>query len=158
MVVKKDGRREPFSRNKLLTGLRKAFEKRPLPAEAVEKLVEEIETEVQSVSKAEVPSHVVGEMVMDRLRNLDEIAYIRFASVYRAFKDIDSLKEELERLESLRQGPSPQDQPSLIPREQLVAMELAQAPVAPARSARGRPGRRPRERVRTEARRQAGTP
>lgn len=144
VVVKKDGRRESFNRNKLLTGLHKAFEKRPLPADTAEKLAEEIESEVQSLSKAEVPSTLVGEMVMERLRRLDEIAYIRFASVYRAFKDIDSLKEELERMEALRTGPPHQDQPPLIPREELDALEKGQEALPVGVLVRGRPGRKPK--------------
>ncbi|MDP2727701.1 MAG: transcriptional regulator NrdR, partial [Dehalococcoidia bacterium] len=150
MVVKKDGRREAFNRNKLLTGLRKACEKRPLSAQTVEKLAEEIETEVQSLGKVEVPSSLIGEMVMERLRQLDEIAYIRFASVYRAFSDIDSLKEELERLETLRQESPPQDQPPLIPREELKALQRAQEALPPV--TRGRPGRKPRREAQTQAR------
>lgn len=153
VVVKKDGRREAFNRNKLLIGLRKAFEKRPLPVQTVERLVEEIEAEVQALGKAEVPSSLIGEMVMERLRHLDEIAYIRFASVYRAFKDIESLKEELERLEALRQGIPPQDQPPLIPREELEALQRAQEVPLPTGSIRGKPGRKPRQEAQTQARR-----
>lgn len=152
VVVKKDGRREPFSRHKLLTGIRKACEKRPLPVETVERLVEEIETEVQALGKAEVPSSLVGEMVMERLRRLDEIAYIRFASVYRAFKDLDSLKEELERLEALRQGPPAREQPPLIPREELAALRRAPEVPPPTSPVRGRPGRRPRQEAQRTAR------
>lgn len=154
MVVKKDGRREPFHRSKLLTGIRKACEKRPLPMQAVERLVEEIETEVQALSKVEVPSTLIGEMVMERLRRLDDIAYIRFASVYRAFKDIEGLKEELERLEALRQGPPSQGQPPLIPREELQALRRAQEVPPPTGPIRGRPRRRPRQ----EAQTPVGTP
>lgn len=144
LVVKKDGRRESFSRNKLLAGLRKAFEKRPLSAELVDKLVEEIESEVQSLGKAEVPSTMIGELVMERLRQLDEIAYIRFASVYRSFKDIESLKAELDRLEELRDGPSAKDQPPLIPREELDALGQGRQAPPPTGPIRGRPGRKPR--------------
>lgn len=144
MVVKKDGRREPFNRNKLLTGLRKAFEKRPLPIEAVEKLAEEVEAEVVSLGKAEVASSLLGEIVMERLRRLDEIAYIRFASVYRAFRDIESLKEELERLEALRSDQASLDQPPLIPAEELHALERGLGGPAASTPVRGRPGRKPK--------------
>lgn len=144
LVVKKDGRRESFSRNKLLTGLRKAFEKRPQPAEAVEKVAEDVETEVQALGKAEVSSSLIGEMVMDRLRQMDEIAYIRFASVYRAFRDIESLKAELDRLETQRKTPSREDQPPLIPSEELDAMHPALQVPPPTGSLRGRPGRKPK--------------
>ncbi len=151
LVVKKDGRREAFSRDKLLTGLRKAFEKRPLSAEAVEKVVDEIESEVQALGKAEVPSTLIGEIVMERLRQLDEIAYIRFASVYRAFKDIESLKAELDRLEGLRQEPSADDQPPLIPREDLEALEREHHVPPPTGSIRGRPGRKPKRDAQAQA-------
>ena len=97
-VVKKDQRREEFSREKLLGGLRKACEKRPLPADTVERLAEEIESELLALGKAEVSSTIVGDMVMEKLKNLDKIAYIRFASVYRDFTDIDALKNELDTL------------------------------------------------------------
>ncbi len=154
MVVKKDGRREPFHRNKLLTGLRKAFEKRPLPVQAIENLAEEVEAEVLSLGKAEVPSSLVGEIVMERLRRLDEIAYIRFASVYRAFKDIDSLKEELERIEALRSESSAQDQPPLIPPEELQALERGLGGPAASGPVRGRPGRKPKRETHTGAKAQ----
>ncbi len=97
-VVKKDLRREEFSREKLLSGLRKACEKRPLPADTVEQLAEEIESELLALGRAEISSTVIGDMVMEKLKNLDKIAYIRFASVYRDFTDIDALKIELDTL------------------------------------------------------------
>jgi transcriptional repressor NrdR len=99
-VVKKDGRREEFSREKLLGGLRKACEKRPLPAGALEALAAEIESALYQGNAPEVPSTIIGELVMERLRALDPIAYVRFASVYRQFTDIDALREELEALAS----------------------------------------------------------
>jgi transcriptional repressor NrdR len=97
-VVKKDQRREEFSKEKLLMGLRKACEKRPLPAATVEQLADEIEGELAAMGKAEVSSSIIGDMVMEKLRSLDKIAYIRFASVYRDFTDIDALKTELDAL------------------------------------------------------------
>lgn len=98
IIIKKDRRREEFNREKLAGGIRKACEKRPLPTGAVEKLVDDIETELHRLGKVEIPSSAVGEIVMDRLRELDHIAYIRFASVYRAFADIGSLKQEVDTL------------------------------------------------------------
>ena len=98
VIIKKDQRREEFSREKLATGIRKACEKRPLPTGATEKLVDEIESELHSLGKAEIPSSVVGEIVMEKLKKLDHIAYIRFASVYRDFADITSLKREVDTL------------------------------------------------------------
>ncbi len=99
-VVKKDRRREEFSREKLLTGLRKACEKRPLEAGALDALALDIETALYQSGAQEVPSATVGELVMDRLRDLDAIAYVRFASVYRQFADLEALREELEALAS----------------------------------------------------------
>ncbi len=95
-VVKKDGRRETFSREKLLAGLRKACEKRPLATGAVEQLAAEIESTLYAAGTAEVPSSTVGELVMDRLRDLDPIAYVRFASVYREFRDLEALRALLD--------------------------------------------------------------
>ena len=101
-IVKKDGRREDFNREKLLTGLRKACEKRSISVAELESIVADIESRVAADGRQEVPSEVVGELAMDALRKLDHIAYIRFASVYRSFTDIASLKEALEALEQGR--------------------------------------------------------
>lgn len=101
-VVKKDGRREDFNREKLLAGLRKACEKRSVSVAQLEVLTLEIEARVASDGRPEVPSTFIGELAMDSLRRLDHIAYIRFASVYRAFTDIESLKEAVEALETGR--------------------------------------------------------
>jgi transcriptional repressor NrdR len=97
-VSKKDGRRESFDRNKLLAGLLKACEKRPIPREEVEKLVSTIEAELYNYGSREVPAQVIGELVMDRLKALDKVAYIRFASVYREFTDLKSFEKELRTL------------------------------------------------------------
>jgi transcriptional repressor NrdR len=97
-IIKKDQRREEYNRGKLLTGIRKACEKRPLPTGTVEKLVDEIEAELYHLGKAEVPSTLVGDLVMEKLKGLDYIAYIRFASVYREFADIQALKEAVDNL------------------------------------------------------------
>jgi transcriptional repressor NrdR len=97
-VVKKDQRREEFNREKLFSGIRRACEKRPLPTGTVEKLVDEIEAELYGLGKAEIPSTLVGDKVMEKLKVLDHIAYIRFASVYREFADITALKEAVDNL------------------------------------------------------------
>ena len=97
-VIKKDKRREEFSREKLMSGIRKACEKRPLPTGAIGKLVDDIEAELYQLGKSEIPGAVIGDMVMEGLKGLDHIAYIRFASVYREFADITALKQELDTL------------------------------------------------------------
>jgi transcriptional repressor NrdR len=117
-VIKKDGRREDFRREKLLTGIRKACEKRPLESGAVDKLVDEIEGDLYQSGKAEVPGAVIGDMVMAKLKKLDHIAYIRFASVYREFADITELKQEVDSLVGHSTAP-PADQLPLIPPEVL---------------------------------------
>lgn len=98
VVVKKDGRREAFDRNKILRGLITACEKRPVAMEQLENLVAAVEKEVRARYEGEVPSRAVGELVMERLRKLDEVAYVRFASVYRQFTDTRQFREVLDRL------------------------------------------------------------
>jgi transcriptional repressor NrdR len=105
-VIKKDGRREEFIREKLLIGIRKACDKRPLAAGAVDKLIDEIEGELYQVGRAEVPSAHIGDLVMAKLKKLDHIAYLRFASVYREFEDITTLKQEVDNLVSRPPVPS----------------------------------------------------
>ena len=95
MVIKKDGRREPFSHQKVLKGLLKACEKRPISIEKLESIVTEIEVELQKKFEQELESHYVGELVMEKLAQLDDVAYVRFASVYRQFKDINQLMREV---------------------------------------------------------------
>jgi transcriptional repressor NrdR len=97
-VIKKDGRTEFFDRNKLLTGLLKACEKRPIQRKDLEDIVKDVERELRNRMETEVESGRLGELVMDRLREIDEVAYVRFASVYRQFKDINIFKLELEKL------------------------------------------------------------
>jgi transcriptional repressor NrdR len=116
VLLKKDGRREAFDRAKVIAGVRKACEKRPIPSGAVEALADEVEQAVFAMNRAEVPSSVVGELVMERLKALDHIAYIRFASVYRAFADVDELEQELEALKAGWRRPDiPPDQLALLP-------------------------------------------
>ena len=97
-VVKSDGRREEFSRSKLLAGLLKACEKRPVALKALEAIVDEAEALLQTREDREITTRELGELVMERLRNLDQIAYVRFASVYRQFEDIDEFMNELRKL------------------------------------------------------------
>ncbi len=106
MVIKKDGRREPFDRNKVLSGIQTACQKRPVPVAVMEEIVERIEKSAQEKGDKEINSSTIGETVMLELHDLDEVAYVRFASVYRSFKDInefmDELKDLLEEEESRR--------------------------------------------------------
>ena len=103
LVVKRDGRREPFDRKKILSGVVKACEKRPVPAEKMETLVDEVEREITQEFEREAPSVEIGERLMRRLHDLDEVAYVRFASVYRSFKDINQFMKELKDLLSKKQ-------------------------------------------------------
>jgi transcriptional repressor NrdR len=98
MVVKKDGRREAFDRNKLLSGLVKACEKRPVPMGALEAVVDEVENMLQESPEKELPASLIGERLMEKLKVLDQVAYVRFASVYRQFGDLNAFVEELNRL------------------------------------------------------------
>jgi len=98
MIVKKDGRRQPFDRAKLRASIQTACTKRPISAETIEQMVDQIERSLRTRDGLEVQSSVVGDHVIDRLRALDEVAYIRFASVYRAFTDVSSFEDELRRL------------------------------------------------------------
>ena len=98
MVVKKDGRREPFARTKILNGILRACEKRPISLQTIEEMVDKIEKTVRANLEHEASSGAIGELVMEHLRELDDVAYVRFASVYRQFTDIDRFIEELEQL------------------------------------------------------------
>lgn len=108
-VVKKDGRREAFARRKIVEGLQRACQKRPVSNEAIDALVAAIERRVQELGEREVTSHVVGEAVMERLRELDQVAYVRFASVYRAFADVGQFMNELAGLAASAGGGPPTD-------------------------------------------------
>lgn len=98
IVIKKDKTREPFSREKLLNGIMRSCEKRPVSLETIEKVVDDIEASISNSLDREVSTHRIGELVMDHLKKIDEVAYVRFASVYRQFKDINTFMEELNNL------------------------------------------------------------
>lgn len=102
VVVKKDKSREAFDRNKLLNGLLRACEKRPVPLETLERIVDEIETLLQNSLDREVPSTLIGTYAMDKLKKVDEVAYVRFSSVYREFKDINTFMDELNKIKAER--------------------------------------------------------
>lgn len=124
LVIKKDKRREEFSREKLTSGIRKACEKRPLPTGTIEKIVDEVENAIFQSGKAEIPSTAIGEIVMEKLKDIDYIAYIRFASVYREFTDITALKHAVDSLFEDKPVSSPTNQLPLIPDER---QELAKS-------------------------------
>ena len=98
MVIKKDGSRESFDRNKIMNGIVKACEKRPVPVSEMEKIVDEIERGLNNMMEKEVKSTFIGELIMDKLKEIDEVAYVRFASVYRQFTDISTFVAEIESL------------------------------------------------------------
>jgi transcriptional repressor NrdR len=101
-VVKKDGRREPFDRSKIVSGLKKACEKRPISTATIETVTDRIEKRIQDLGETEIVSTAVGEEVMRELSQLDQVAYVRFASVYREFKDIDQFMDEIKALAQQR--------------------------------------------------------
>lgn len=104
MVVKRDGGRQEFDREKLVSGFRKALTRRPLPEESAEQAADQIEAQLRAAGSTEVDSSVIGKMAMDKLRSLDQIAYIRFASVYSSFEDIETLKREVDNLYAQRES------------------------------------------------------
>jgi transcriptional repressor NrdR len=117
-IVKSDGTREPFNQDKLLTGILRALEKRPVDTDSVEAAISRIQHRLQSCGEREIPSRLLGEWVMQELRNLDQVAYVRFASVYRSFQDVSEFRDEIERLEK---QPSPEErrnQMRLLPDEE----------------------------------------
>lgn len=98
MVIKKDNTREPYDRSKIESGIIRSCHKRPVSSQMVETIVNEIENRIFSLEDREIPTTVIGEMVMDRLKELDEVAYVRFASVYREFKDVNTFMSEIESM------------------------------------------------------------
>jgi transcriptional repressor NrdR len=98
LVLKKDGRREPFERTKIISGIKKACEKRPISVEEIERLVDRLENRLQESSEKEISTTLIGEWIMKELHDLDEVAYVRFASVYRSFRDINEFMQELQEL------------------------------------------------------------
>ena len=98
IVIKKDQNREQFDRSKIETGVLRACHKRPVSAEQIHRLVDDVETEVFNLEEREIPSSVIGEIVMDKLKDLEAVAYVRFASVYREFKDVNTFMDELKKI------------------------------------------------------------
>jgi transcriptional repressor NrdR len=97
-IIKKDGTREPFHKRKILSGVLKSCEKRPVSISEIEEVVDDIEKNIYNTMKQEVDSHYIGELVMEKLKKLDDVAYVRFASVYKQFKDINTFLEELQKI------------------------------------------------------------
>lgn len=132
-VIKKDQRREEFNRDKLLAGLRKACEKRPLPSGTAEKIADDIEAELYRSGRLEIPSGIIGDMVMEKLKTLDHIAYVRFASVYREFTDITTLKKLVDALASGEAGIPSKEQLPLLSTEELETLARRGQPVVRAK-------------------------
>ena len=116
-LIKRDESREPFDESKLRNGILRALEKRPVSSEAIEELIVHITHRLQMLGERELPSRFVGEMVMDELRAVDEVAYVRFASVYRSFQDVTEFQDEIRRLKDLTEAGYRRDQMSLLPDE-----------------------------------------
>ena len=114
-LVKRDDRREPFDEDKLRAGITRALEKRPVSETDIEAAVSRITHRLRTVGEREMPSRQVGEMVMDELRQLDAVAYVRFASVYRSFQDVEEFREEVERLRAAAAAAGDSDQIPLLP-------------------------------------------
>lgn len=116
-LIKRDESREPFDESKLRNGILRALEKRPVSSEAIEELIVHITHRLQMLGERELPSRFVGEMVMDELRAVDEVAYVRFASVYRSFQDVTEFQDEIRRLKDMTEAGYRRDQMSLLPDE-----------------------------------------
>ena len=111
-LVKNDGRREPFNEDKLRAGFTRALEKRPVSSEDIESALARVKKRLRVTGDREVPSRTLGDWLMDELRDLDQVAYVRFASVYRSFEDVNAFREEIERLEK---SPTPEQKRSQLP-------------------------------------------
>jgi len=116
-LIKRDNTRQPFDEAKLRSGIVRALEKRPVSSEIIEEIVARIIRQLQTAGEQEVPARVVGEMVMDSLRAVDEVAYVRFASVYRSFQDVTEFQDEIDRLQEMTGATTRRDQMSLLPDE-----------------------------------------
>ena len=115
LVIKSDQSRVPFDETKLRNGMIKALEKRPVGGEAIDSAVSRICHKLRSMGEREVAARVIGELVMEELHHLDEVAYVRFASIYRSFQDVDAFRHEIEEMRSRRRRPAHRDQLSLLP-------------------------------------------
>jgi transcriptional repressor NrdR len=116
-VIKRDDRREPFDHAKLRNGIVSALSKRPIPSEQIEAAITRITHRLQTIGEREVDSRFIGDLVMEELRRIDEVAYVRFASIYRSFQDVTEFQEEIQRLQSLPSLLASREQMSLLPDE-----------------------------------------
>ncbi len=98
IIIKKDNNREQYDRTKIEAGVLRACHKRPVPADAINQVIDDVETQIFSMEEKEIPSNVIGELIMDKLKDLDAVAYVRFASVYREFKDVNTFMNELKKM------------------------------------------------------------
>lgn len=114
-LAKSDGRREPFDEDKMRSSMRRALEKRPVPSDEFDQAVGRLVHRLRTMGEREVPSRLVGEMVMEELRKLDEVAYVRFASVYRSFQDVTEFQEEIRKLQEISNADAAREQMSLLP-------------------------------------------
>jgi transcriptional repressor NrdR len=114
-VIKRDDRREPFDETKLRNGMVGALQKRPVASEQIEESIERLSHRLQTMGEREVQSRLIGDMVMEELRQLDEVAYVRFASVYRSFQDVTEFQDEIQRMQSLPNPLASREQMSLLP-------------------------------------------
>jgi len=114
-VVKNDNSRQPFDESKVRDSMRRALEKRPVPSDEFEQAVGRLVHKLRTMGEREVPSRLVGELVMEELRGLDEVAYVRFASVYRSFQDVTEFQEEITRLQEITDATASREQMSLLP-------------------------------------------
>ena len=134
VVVKRDGRREDLDREKLIAGITKACAKRPLPTGAIDKMAHRIETTIADSGRMEISAEAIGQLVMEQLKDMDRVAYIRFASIYRDFKDVETFKEEIDSLQEPPDSSEPSNQLSFLQEEEIVRRQ-------PRR--RGRPQKKP---------------
>jgi transcriptional repressor NrdR len=114
-LVKNDNSRQPFDEDKLRYSMIRALEKRPVPSDALEQAIGRLVHKLRTMGEREVPSRLVGELVMEELRALDEVAYVRFASVYRRFQDVTEFEEEIKRLQRISEAAASREQMSLLP-------------------------------------------
>jgi len=114
-IIKRDETRQPFDENKLRSGIVRALEKRPVSSETIEKIIASVAHRLQTLGEREVPAMTLGELVMEELQPVDEVAYVRFASVYRSFQDVTEFQDEIQRLQEMTANPSRREQMSLLP-------------------------------------------